>query len=221
MDIFKLHEVFEIEVLDKLNSAKLLDPLVFGGGTMLRLCHELTRYSVDLDFWFIKETPQNVYFDHMREAFAKDYEITDAQIKRNTLLLELRSARYPKRLKIEIRRELREWDYQRTIAFTKHSTRQVLVKAHTLQQTMENKIHAFLARGEIRDCFDIEFLVRRGAKLPIGSGGRLVELREKMAKFKDRDFKVKLGSILEKDIRAYYIENRFSFLDAKLAAMSL
>ena len=52
MDIFRQHEVFQIEVLDKMNSAKLLEPLVFGGGTMLRLCHELNRYSVDLDFDF-------------------------------------------------------------------------------------------------------------------------------------------------------------------------
>ena len=44
MDIFRQHEVFEIEVLDKMNSAKLLETLVFGGGTMLRLCHELQRY---------------------------------------------------------------------------------------------------------------------------------------------------------------------------------
>jgi len=37
MNILGRHEVFEIEVLDKLNSLKLLDPLVFGGGTMLTL----------------------------------------------------------------------------------------------------------------------------------------------------------------------------------------
>ena len=40
MDIFRQHEAFEIEVLDRMNSAKVLEPLVFGGGTMLRLCHE-------------------------------------------------------------------------------------------------------------------------------------------------------------------------------------
>ena len=56
MDILEKHEAFEIEVLDRLSSAKLLDPLVFGGGTMLRLCYELKRYSVDLDFWFVRKT---------------------------------------------------------------------------------------------------------------------------------------------------------------------
>lgn len=53
MDIRQQHEVFEIEVLDKLRRRRLLEPLVFEDGTMLRLCHELGRYSVDLDFWFI------------------------------------------------------------------------------------------------------------------------------------------------------------------------
>ena len=53
MNIFEKHEIFEIEVLEKLKNARLLDSLVFGGGTMLRLCHELKRYSVDLDFWRI------------------------------------------------------------------------------------------------------------------------------------------------------------------------
>ena len=50
MNIFEKHEIFEMEVLEKLKNARLLDPLVFGGGSMLRLCHELNRYSVDLDF---------------------------------------------------------------------------------------------------------------------------------------------------------------------------
>ena len=55
MEALELHERFEIEALEVLNSAKLLEPLLFGGGTMLRLCHGLNRYSVDLDFYFKKK----------------------------------------------------------------------------------------------------------------------------------------------------------------------
>jgi hypothetical protein len=219
MDIFKQQEIFQIEVLDKMNSAKLLEPLVFGGGTMLRLCHELNRYSVDLDFWFIKRIAQQKYFDILQKAFKKDYEVTDAEIKHFTLLLELRSADYPKRLKIEIRRELKEHDYQNKIAFSKYSTRQVLVKAHTLEQTMKNKIQAFLDRREIRDCYDIEFLIRRGVDLPVDAKSEAEKLREKITGFKDTDFRFKLGSILENDLRTYYNDNKFSFLEEKLTAM--
>jgi hypothetical protein len=220
MDILRRHEVFEIEVLDKMNSAKVLEPLVFGGGSMLRLCHELNRYSVDLDFWLIKSISERSFFDKVLKAFDKDYEITDAQMKQYTLLYELRSGSYPKRLKVEIRRAQKDCDYQDKIAFSRFSTRQVVLKAHTLDQTMKNKIKAFLDRGEIRDCFDIEFLLRRGIKLPLKSDRELTEFQRKLAGLKDRDFRVKLGSILEGDVRDYYVTHRFSYLQEKLVSMA-
>ena len=73
-------------------------------------------------------------------------------------------------------------------------------------------------RGEIRDCFDIEFLLRRGIDLPPLSDDQSLALRRKLARFKERDFKVKLGSILEGDIREYYLVNGFRFLEEKLAS---
>jgi hypothetical protein len=221
MDISRQHEVFEIEVLEKMNSAKMLEPLVFGGGTMLRLCHELNRYSVDLDFWFVKEVSEHAFLDKGRKAFEKDYEITDTQMKHYTILFELRSAQYPKRLNIEIRRKRKECDYQQNIAFSRFSTRQIILKAHTLEQTMKNKIEAFLDRGEIRDSFDIEFMLRRGIEIPLKDKGEFIAFQKKLARLKDGDFKVKLGSILEDDIREYYATHRFSFLQEKLASMFL
>lgn len=219
MDIFRKHEIFEIEVLDKMKSTRVLDPLVFGGETMLRLCHELNRYSVGLDFWFVKKISQDNYFDKIRNAFAQDYEITDSQIKHYSLLFELRSAAYPKRLKIEIRKEVKDCDYQEKIAFSRFSTKQVALRAHTLDQTMKNKIEAFLNRGEIRDCFDIEFLLRRGVELPDLLERQAGEFQQKLAHLKNKDFKVKLGSILESESRDYYVANRFSYLKEKLSVM--
>lgn len=221
MDILRQHEIFEIEVLERMNSAKLLDSLIFGGESMLRLCHELNRYSVDLDFWFVKAIPQDDFFDKCGKALEKYYEITDAQMKHYTILFELRSPQYPNRLKIEIRREWKDCDYQQNIAFTRFSTRQVLLKTHTLDQTMENKIKAFLDRGEIRDCFDIEFLIRRGVAILFRDKEQFVAFQKKVDLLKGRDFKVKLGSILEDDIREYYVTNRFRFLQEKLTSISL
>jgi len=219
MDILRQHEVFEIEVLDKMNSAKMLEPLVFGGETMLRLCHELKRYSVDLDFWFVKKISQKDFFNKGRKTFEKDYEITDAQMKRYTILFELRSAQYPKRLKIEIRRTCEECDHQQIIAFSRFSTKQVVLKAYTLDQMMKNKIKAFLDRGEIRDCFDIEFMLRRGVEIPLMGEVNTIEFQKKLSLLKDRDFKVKLGSILENDIREYYVKHRFRFLHDKMTSI--
>lgn len=221
MDLLKRHEIFEIEVLDRMNSSKLLDPLVFGGGSMLRLCHELNRYSVDLDFWFIKEIPQDEYFINISLVFNKDYEITDKQKKHFTLLLELRSTKYPRRLKIEIRRKIEKCNYQEKIAFSKFSTKQILLKAHTLEQTMENKIRAFLDRGEIRDCFDLEFLLRKGIELPVDNKKQLLAFEKKLSGLSNADYKVKLGSILDSNMRDFYAQDRFSFLREKLAEKNI
>ncbi len=216
MNIFEKHEIFEIEVLGKLQSDRLLESVVFGGGTMLRLCHEMKRYSVDLDFWRIKAIPETVLFKRFKNVLKQDYEITDAKIKHYTLLFEIRSRHFPKRLKIEIRKEIRDWDAQEKIAYSKFSTKQILLKAHTLPQTMVNKIAALLERGEIRDAFDIEFLLRMGVKLPKLSNEEIAKLKRRLNGFKTRDFKVKLGSVLESDLRAYYVENRFSFFKQQL-----
>jgi hypothetical protein len=137
-------------------------------------------------------------------------------MKHHTLLFECRSAEYPKRLKIEIRREIKDCDFQEKIAFSSFTTKQVLLKAHTLNQTMENKIKAFLDRGEIRDCFDIEFLLRRGVELPALTDRQNKALQKRLGQFKERDFKVTLGSIVEDDIRNYYVKQRFGYLKEKL-----
>jgi hypothetical protein len=216
MDTFQQHEIFEIEVLDKMHRAGALEPLVFGGGTMLRLCHELPRYSVNLDFWVIKTVEEEAYRDSLRSALEKDHEVTGAEIKYHSILLELRTRRYPRRLKIEIRRTVEDWDVQEKIAFSRHATLQVPLKAHTLEQTMKNKVSAFLDRNEIRDCFDMEFMLRRGVALPPLDASVLRRLRARVRDLGERDFKVKLGSVLENDIRAAYTSRGFAYLDEKL-----
>lgn len=221
MDTFRQHELFEIEVLDKMRRFKLLEPIVFGGGTMLRLCHEMNRYSADLDFWFVKQTPQDEYFTRFKRLFEKDYEITDAQMKHFTLLFELRALSYTKRLKIEIRREMADVDFQEKIAFSRFANKQIVLKALTLEQAMKNKVAAFLDRGEIRDGFDIEFLLRKGISLPEINSEQAKECCERIDRFKDMDFKVKLGSIIESDVREYYAIRKFSYLKEKLAASRL
>jgi predicted nucleotidyltransferase component of viral defense system len=208
--------MFEIEVLDKMKSGRFLEPLVFGGGTMLRLCYELKRYSADLDFWFIKKVKPEYYFKKLKQFLSAAYELTDAQIKFYTLLLEVRSINYPKRLKIEIRKGTRQCDIQERIAFSEYSTKQVILAVHTPEQTMKNKIDAAIERKEIRDCFDIEFLLRMG--LPLAApAGKLDKLKKIASNFKKTDFSVTLGSFLEPEMRKYYIENRFNYLLEKIA----
>ena len=215
MDILRKHEIFEIEVLEKLKNGNFLRPLVFTGGTMLRLCYELNRYSTDIDFWFMRKIDQKDYFIKLKDYLSGHYEITDAWIKFNTLLFEIRSDNYPKRLKIEIRKELKECDFQEKIAFSKYSTSQVILRVVTLEQAMKNKIEAALDRKDIRDFFDIEFILKQGVELAC-SKKDLLSLKVIAGRFKEVDYKVALGSLLDSNMRKYYIENKFSHLLSKI-----
>jgi len=214
MDTLRKHEIFEIEALEKLKNGDFLRPLVFVGGTMLRLCYELSRYSTDLDFWFVKKTNQKDYFNKLKSYLGGFYEVTDAQLKFNSLLLEIRSKNYPKRLKIEIRQELKECATQERIAFSKYSTNQVVLRVVTLEEAMKNKIKAALDRKDIRDFFDIEFILRQGIMLP-GNKKELLKLKAIVSEFKDNDYKVALGSLLDSGTRKYYVKNKFDYLLSK------
>ncbi|MBI5729811.1 MAG: nucleotidyl transferase AbiEii/AbiGii toxin family protein, partial [Ignavibacteriales bacterium] len=139
-------EIFEIEVLELLNSIKVLDNLYFGGGTMLRLCHNLNRYSTDLDFWIDITLDSKSLFSKLKNEFKNRYKIVDAENKKYTLLFEIKSNTYKRNLKIEIRKEQIDFDWERKIAFSRFTNKQVTVKGLTLQQMMKNKIEAMLSR---------------------------------------------------------------------------
>ena len=205
------HEQFELEVLDRLNSGRFLANLIFGGGTMLRLCHGLDRYSVDLDFWVTKNIDWAKFYRKMGKYLLQFYKITDSANKHFTILFELKSTQYPRALKIEIRKEAKVIKTETGIAYSTNSNIQVLLKTVTLEEMMKSKIEAFLSRKEIRDAYDIEFLLKRGIPLAAENEilGKLLAELEKLSK---KDFSVKLGTLLDASARKYYLENGFRIL---------
>ena len=204
-------EIFEMEVLVWLKNKGFLRNMIFGGGTMLRLCYNLKRYSVDLDFWTYRINKINQFFINLKDSLEMDYDLTDAQNKYYTLLFEIKKAPYPRKLKIEIRKENKESDFRETIAYSPYSNQQVLLKSFTLEQMMKNKISAFLDRKEIRDVFDIEFLTRKGVNVS-ENYEELKKIREIIKGFEKRDYYVTLGSLLADDIREYYKKDNFTYL---------
>ena len=209
-----LHEQFELEILNHMQSGRFLDALIFTGGTMLRLCHGLDRYSVDLDFWAAKDCTDWVkYARSMKTHLSRDYQIVDAANKRFSLVVELKSASYPRSLKIEIRKEIKMVKTQMSIAYSPNSTVQVLMKTVALEDMMKSKIAAFLSRREIRDAYDLEFLIKRGVPLE-ADGETLKRLQAGLEKLGKKDYAVKLGSLLPAEARAYYRENGFRILKA-------
>lgn len=216
MDMLKRHELFEIEVLERLKNGNFLRPLVFIGGTMLRLCYELNRYSTDLDFWFVKKIDIAVYFNKLKDYLGGFFEITKARKKFDTLLIELRGKGYPRRLKIEIRKELKTCDTEERIAFSPSGTRQVVLRVITLEEAVKSKVNAALDRKDIRDFFDLEFLLRQGTSLSC-SREEATALKSVLNGFRDNEYKVTLGSLLDAETRRYYIKNKFSYLLSKLS----
>jgi len=209
-DLIK-QEQFEIEVLDRLKSGRFLDNLIFTGGTMLRLCYGLNRFSVDLDFWLYKKIDTERYFSRLKEFFLKNYSIKDAESKFYTMLFEIKSKNYPRSLKIEIRKKVEKVKTEFSIAYSQYSNIQVLVRTPSLQEIMSSKIEAFLNRREIRDVFDIEFLLKKGIDLR-ASKGKLEKLLQGINSLSTKDYSVKLSSILEPEERKYYTKENFKIL---------
>lgn len=217
-------EQFELEVLDKLNSAKFLNYLVFGGGTMLRLCFGLNRFSVDLDFWIIRDIDTDKLFEDFKKYLSQFYTVKDSAKKFYTLLFEIKSKDYPRSLKIEIRKETKlvpeifnrgKVKTETAIAYSRYSNTQVFLKVISLQDMMKAKIEAFLERKEIRDVFDMEFLLKKGVGLdaPASTLKRILEEIDSLTK---KDYSVKLGSLLEDDQRKYYVSENFKILKSAI-----
>lgn len=81
---------------------------------------------------------------------------------------------------------------------------------------MHNKIVALIERNEIRDAYDLEFLLRKGVHLPPLDATPRELLLERIDQFSATYIKVKLGSIINSEKSAYYIANGFANLKGKL-----
>lgn len=213
-DLIK-HEQFELEVLDRLNSGRFLADLIFGGGTMLRICHGLDRYSVDLDFWVVKDIDWGKFYRKLEKYLLQYYKLSDSANKHYTILFELKATQFPRALKIEIRKEAKIIKTETSIAYGTKSNIQVMLKTVALEDMMKSKIAAFLDRKEIRDAYDIEFLLKRGVPLS-SDNDMLAKVLAELEKLKKKDFAVKLGSLLGAAQRKYYLENNFRILKAHI-----
>jgi predicted nucleotidyltransferase component of viral defense system len=216
-DLIK-QEQFELEVLDKLNSRRLLSGLVFVGGTMLRLCYGLNRFSVDLDFWAVEKNISKV-FDPIKECLGQSYKLTDAADKHFTMLFEIRSAGYPRSLKIEIRKGPKLLSTEQAIAFSVYASTQVKLNVLSLKEMMSAKIAALLERRQIRDAFDMEFFLRKGIRLDI-DGKQAKKALGVIEGFKKNDYKVVLGVLLDGKERAYYSKEGFKLLRGALSEIA-
>ena len=223
MKTLQLHEEFEMLVLDQMRRLRVLDQLVFGGGTMLRLCFDLPRYSVDFDFYLQKDRRSFLPWAKKLDAMFHQMgaQITDQQEKHFSFLWEIRMRPYPQRLKLEIRKEPKKVrSTELNITHSLFSPYQVRLRTLTLEQMWKNKIQALLDRKEIRDAYDLEFLTRRlAADFSILEKKLLQKILDQLESFSEQDFKSKLGALLETKERTVVLSHRFGYLKSKIAPL--
>jgi hypothetical protein len=90
-----------------------------------------------------------------------------------------------------------------------------MVRTLSLQEMMSSKIETFLSRREIRDVFDIEFLLKKGIELK-ATKEELERLLDGINSLSKKDYSVKLGSILDSEQRKYYTKENFKILILKI-----
>ena len=216
MDRLIEHEALQMAMLQWLGSKRFLASLAFGGEAMLRLCHELPRYSLGLEFSFFKEESYDGFYDRLYTSLLEDHNISNAQNDNNSIVVEVEGEKGMPKLKIEITKTtVPPGSTEEKIAFSPHFPTQILIRGFTLQKMLQNKILSLLTHGEIRDSFDVEFFIRKGVDLNLPEVEKKKVLK-KLRGFKKRDFDVKLGGILQPELRDYYRRQRFAYLEEKL-----
>ncbi|MDD5439030.1 MAG: nucleotidyl transferase AbiEii/AbiGii toxin family protein [Candidatus Omnitrophica bacterium] len=205
------HEKIEMAILDGLHSRRILERLIFCGGTMLRLCHELNRYSVDLDFWFTERAHREELYEKTQKFLGEAARLKKSCKTENMLTFEFAVPAYARALKCEYRYREGTVACENKIAFSKNSNSQVLLRAATLEEMMNAKIQTFLDRVQIRDAFDIEFLMKRGIAVK-ATKEDIARMLTLLGQFKPNDYKVALGSLLDFKEREYYRNAKFSYL---------
>jgi len=211
------HEALQMAMLQWLGSKRFLGSLAFGGGTMLRLCHELPRYARDIDFWFFKEEDYGDFYNRLYNVLVQEHHVNNAQNNLHSILIDIRQKRGMAKLKIEIHKTMAPpGSTEEKIAFSSHFPTQVLVRGFTLRQILNNKVLALIDSGEIQDAFDLEFLVRKGVPLNLSEKQR-AKLIRRLKGFRKDDFQMELGGMLLPEVRDYYKQQGFVYLEERLS----
>ena len=173
-------ELFHQDILRILRKARILDNLVFMGGTCLRLCYGSNRLSEDLDFSTEKEFSVEEV-EHLSESISKglkskyslDVTVRKPEKDTDTDTWIVRIITHPQRSDIpsqqihldichypSYEKELRRVASYYPIDF---GSGQLFVNAESMEEILADKLLAFASRTRIknRDLWDIEMLNER------------------------------------------------------------
>lgn len=221
-----IHEFYELQILREISLNYLLSKnLIFKGGTAFRLIYLSERYSDDLDFDLKEDAdPEEILKELIKIAKKINYKITDQEIKRNTILLELSYEKGFKKIKLEISKIAKNADQKSII---KNVLNQVFpysinLRTYPLEILMAGKIHAvlFRKRRAPRDIYDLFYFFSQNIEFDLdyfnqNSEGEKnlnrAEIYSHLLKtidlYNERQIKNELNTLLPKEKRQWVIKN--------------
>ena len=158
-------EFVQLEILRRFSASELRRIACFKGGTALHLVFNMERYSEDLDFSLtFPFSAQRIL--SMTKDILKTEDITDAVVKRNTVLVEMRQFFRPQNFRVKL--EINTDDIVPAELKTMYS--EYVPASFDLQimrtdYLVAQKIRALLERKKGRDLYDFWFILR--TKLPL------------------------------------------------------
>jgi len=190
----------ELRYLQALILYSLSDsPLVAKGGTYLWMFHGLNRFSQDLDYTSIGGLPQNLPRKVEETLMLFGVEGKGEVLKSDeftfTFRLKLRGPLYHGekdlrfvRVEVSLREKVKSIIPVRLEEFH-YGIPLTYLRGMGLEEVLTEKIRAFLVRGEVKDLYDLWFLIKKGIKLDSGL------LKEKLSFY---GMKLELNDFLEK-----------------------
>jgi hypothetical protein len=211
------HEIQQMSLLQWLGSNRFLSSLVLGHESMLRLCHELPRYTRDLRFCFFKEKDYDRFYDQIYSALAQDHDLANAENNFHSIFLEVMGNEYSNKLTIEIEKtSVSPGSSEEKIAYSPHFPNQVLVRGLTLKQVLKSKVTAFIDGGNIQDAFDLAFFLMKGTVLDI-SENQKKPIISRLKGFNSVDFDIKLRGLLLPEMKDIYLNQGFKYMEESLS----
>jgi len=185
-----VREIMQQTILAGLHRGGFFDKAAFYGGTALRLCYGLDRFSEDMDFTLLRPQPGftlEPWFSYIKQEFLQlGHEqvtitrkekkgaltfVDSAFLKDTTELYNLQGGRLPQmRIKIEIDTDPPP-DFRTTLRPV-HIPYSFMVHCYTLESAYAGKMSAFLYRQwknrvKGRDWYDFEWYVRQGVAMDL------------------------------------------------------
>lgn len=197
-------ELLHYDILYALDEARLLDNLVFQGGTSLRLCRDSNRYSEDLDFAGGRDFSSKMLVE-MKEVIERyignryGLEVTVKEpnsLKKDPKYAELKIDKWQiavvtspeqkhlakQKIKLEVANipayTKEPLPLGRNYDFLPDGYSSTLVYTESLDEVMADKIISLPATQKYvrhRDVWDLVFLQRKGAKLDLDLVNKKIE----------------------------------------------